>query len=201
MMGSMKDTRNRLKKWNLSKAKLASDMEIIARHSRTEYHNSAVSAYNAEIYALRNQIEYLMDVVAEQGKVLAQLVQENNELRAHLLKVIRNSATVQRTITVTEEITTVQEEVEEDFISNPPYLTPGGRINWKYGDKDPEWPPVRIAFNEFDRYRHDRNLYRMIMPDEVRANWSTLFLHCRKMTGLTLSRLLNEYAKQRGLNY
>jgi len=201
-MGSMKNTNNRLRKWNLTRAQMASDMEIIARHSRTEYHNTTVSAYNAEMYAMRNQIEYLMDIVAEQGKAIAELMKENNELRSQVMRVIRNSGTVQRTITVTEEITMPQVEMEEpDYIENPPYYTPGGRINWHYAEKDPEWPPVRIAFNEFDRYRYKNNIYTMIGQDEVRRNWSTLSLHSRKLTGMTLGRLLKQYAKERGLNY
>ena len=201
-MTTMKSTNNKLAAWGRSRSQMAMDMEIVAQNKRTEYHNTAVSAYNAEIHALHGKMEYLTDVVHAQSQAIVDLMKENNELKQLMMKAIRTQG--KPSPVDVEETTTglavtyhhTEEEAEDVLITLQRQYRRGVNIMWKQ-----DLPAVDIAFNEFDIFRRDKGMTGMVLPEHVHANWITLKLHCRALTGMTLGRLLKEYDNQLGLNY
>lgn len=178
-MGVMKNTNNKLNKWNATRAQMAADMETVAFMKKTEYHNSAVSAYNAEVHALRGQLDYAMDIIAEQGQAMTDMMKEINELRGMVMRGVRTgSIHIEHTTT-----TTTKETLD---------------IEVKSKAREPKWNKDKI-FREFDHYRREEGLFSNITPSIVRNNWSTIYTQAAKYTGLTLGELLDLYAKERHL--
>ncbi|WP_422661787.1 hypothetical protein ACK8P5_25875 (plasmid) [Paenibacillus sp. EC2-1] len=182
-MRTMTNTNKRLAKWNLTRRQMMQDMEDIAFAKKNEYHNSGVSAYNAEVHALRGQLEYTMDIIAEQSSAMIDMMKDINELRSLLMKGVRTGDIhIEHTTTTT---TTTTETTETLTIT-----TPTGR--------KPKWDKDSI-FREFDMYRREYGLFGRITPEIVRNNWSTIAMATRKYTGMTLKELLDLYAHERDI--
>lgn len=193
-MGNMKNTMNRMMKQGMKAAKQYRDFEDLLRAGKQEYQNTAVQAVNAETHALRFALNEMWEMIHEQQKTIAEQQMQINRLEGMLMKGMRTGSvsiteTTTRTVDVGYEQPLFLEEIERTYRK-------GVNINWNCG-----MPPVDIAFNEFDMYRKRQDIYGMITPEDVRIISSTLYQQCKKLTGLTVSRLLKEYARSRQLNY
>lgn len=191
---SMKNTINRLNALTAKQARKASDFEAILFAGERKYKNSMIESTNAEVYALRYAMEEMYKKMSEQDKTIIELLKHiqtlENKISTIEMKMVRQGTiSVERTITETVDITVSHDEEEVIGVRS-------GRMNidWTIN-------PVQTAFGLFDKYCMENHHTSPITADIVRKNWSTLFCTCKQKTGMTLGRLLKQYAKERGLNY
>lgn len=191
---SMKNTINRLNAITAAQNKKAKDFESLLFAGERKYKNSMTEVTHAEVFSLRYAMEEMYEQQAEQLKLIAELMQSNIELTNKLtnleMKLLRQGQIhVERTVTETVDIT-VSHSVEEVIGVRNDRMN----IDWSIS-------PVQTAFGLFDKYCMENHHTSPITSEIVRNNWSTLYCTCKQKTGMTLGRLLKQYAKERGLNH
>lgn len=162
-------SKQKLTKWNISRGKMAADLESIVMRARLDYRNAGVPAFSEESHIIHQKLEYAFDIIAEQSKTMAEQQMQINELRSMLMKTMRQGSLEEQeeTIEVTMTVTTRK-----------------------------KWTPETIE-RAFDHYRRDNAYFGLITPSIVRDNWSTVFVQCSKLTGMTLGQFLDRYNSSR----
>lgn len=185
-MGTMKETINKLRKETAKNAKLHEFDEILFLAGQ-RYRNSMDVSDSAEVYALKFTLGLMYEELKEQKDENALLRGEVNEMKTMLMKFMQRNNT---------EITIHQETVTKTTIANHGPTKP---------KREPKWNMEKI-FHAFDMYKREHAIFRNLLPEEVKENWSMIYINPRHYTkseqdpnGLTLKQLLAEYARTRSL--
>lgn len=178
--GSMKNT---IKKLQTEQIKTAKELDFndLMFEGKVRYNNSMESAENAEMYALKMAVAFMFEEIKDLKKTNNHLQIEINKLKSQQIKPARSFSS--------------------DLSVR---LSTGEEINIQ-SKRDSKWNKTTI-FRAFDLHRRETGNFNNLLPEEVRNNWSSIYVNSRKYTkseqfpdGLTVKELLNLYGMERGL--